>query len=147
MNAKHVVGFLLWGWLWGTGLQGMVMGAEQSNGKIRHDQHTSGHKEDASTIEPEVSTLGKLTKSPPEGATKLEPDIAREAHQGESREKLAVIIKVVQADYVPPGIKVRAQIDPKIFTAEVDQDDLARLQSDPQVISIGTAKPLPPLEK
>jgi hypothetical protein len=146
MGAKHVIGLLLWGWLWGLGLQGMIMGAEQSNGEVVPERHASESKDDTPAIEPRASTLGNITKSSPEGPTKLEPDIAREAHKGESSGKVAVIIKVAEEGYVPPGVKVRAQIDPRIFTAEIDQEDIARLESDPRIVSMGTAKPLRPLE-
>jgi len=146
MGATHVIGLLLWGWLWGIGLQGMIMGAEQSNGKVEPDRHASEPKDDTPAIKPGASTLGNITKSSPERPTKLEPDTAREAHKGESSGKIAVIIKVAEEGYVPPGVKVRAQIDPRIFTAEIDQEDIARLQSDSRIVSIGTAKPLRPLE-
>ena len=41
---------------------------------------------------------------------------------------------------------VRAQISPTIFTAEVTREEIDRLQEDPKVISIGTAKEIRPAE-
>jgi hypothetical protein len=60
-------------------------------------------------------------------------------------DETTAIVKVAESGYVPQGIKVRAQIAPKMFTAKMLKSDLERLRQDPLVVSIGAAKPLRPL--
>jgi len=147
MGTRRFIWLLFWGWMWGMGLQEIVMGAEHSNCESATDRHAPEREGGAQEAKPRASTLGPFRKSSEQDATKLEPDTAREARAGESGDKVAVIIKVAEEGYVPPGVKVRAQIDPKMFTAEIERGDMERVQSDPRVVSIGTPKPLRPLKR
>lgn len=53
-----------------------------------------------------------------------------------------VIVKVKEADYVPEGVAVRAQVSPLLFTSVVPADDLTRLENDPKVHSVSVSSPL-----
>jgi hypothetical protein len=90
--------------------------------------------------------LGRLEELPQEDLSRFELDVRREARGSEGGDPVAVIVKVAEAGYVPPGVQVRSQIAPQMFTAEVRRVDLERLQQDPRVVSVGTAKPLRPQE-
>lgn len=52
------------------------------------------------------------------------------------------IIKVNKPNYRPKNIKVRAQIDPQMFTCEISAKQLTNLEKDPQVASIAVSKKL-----
>lgn len=91
--------------------------------------------------------LGPLVTTPQEQLTKEELNTVAEARSADATDRVAVICKVSEAGYVPAGVTVRAQISPTIFTAELTRDDIDRLQQDPKVISIGTAKEIRPAEK
>lgn len=53
-----------------------------------------------------------------------------------------VIVKVRQPNYVPIGIKVRAQISPMLFTSTVPGADLKNLEEDPGVHSVSVSQAL-----
>ena len=57
-----------------------------------------------------------------------------------SSEQIKAIVKVKNANYVPEGVIVCAQIDPQIFTCELSTAQLIVLEKDPQVVSISTGK-------
>ena len=52
----------------------------------------------------------------------------------------AAIVEVKEDDYVPKGLKVRAQIGPKMFTCEVTRQQMATLEKDSRVASIALNK-------
>jgi hypothetical protein len=52
------------------------------------------------------------------------------------------IIKVNQADYVPPQVKVRARIDDLMFTTRTTHGTVKLLRSDPKVVSVQESEPL-----
>lgn len=62
--------------------------------------------------------------------------------QLEHNNLITATIKVARPGYVPQGVEVRAQISPKIFTANLRSAVLEKLQNDPEVISIQPAKHL-----
>lgn len=55
---------------------------------------------------------------------------------------VVAIIKVRRADYVPSGVRVRARIDPHLFTAAFPASELARLEADSNVAAISVSKRL-----
>lgn len=57
-------------------------------------------------------------------------------------ERVEVVVKVRKADYVPEGVKVRAQISPELFTSVVSSETLQNLEDDPQVQSVAVSQPL-----
>jgi hypothetical protein len=90
--------------------------------------------------------LGPLVTSPQEPLTKEELNTVAEARSAGATDRVAVTFKVSEEGYVPAGVTVRAQISPTIFTAEVTREEIDRLERDPKVISIGTAKEIRPAE-
>jgi hypothetical protein len=54
-----------------------------------------------------------------------------------------IIAKVNTAGYVPANVRLRTQIDAHLFTADCAADELASLESDPQIESIEVSQPLP----
>lgn len=59
---------------------------------------------------------------------------------------LDVIFRVNKANYVPPGVAVRARIDAMVFTGTILAKDLEVIASDPNVRSIGPPKPMQIIE-
>ena len=57
-------------------------------------------------------------------------------------EQVEVIVKVKEADYVPSGVAVRAQVSPMLFTSVVPAGELARIEGDPKVQSVAVSSPL-----
>ncbi len=57
-------------------------------------------------------------------------------------ETVEVIVKVRSKDYQPPHVKVRAQIDPFLFTCRIPAKLLQALEDDPNVVSIALSKRL-----
>ena len=53
-----------------------------------------------------------------------------------------VIVKVRDAGYVPPAVKLRARVDEHLFTADVEADALSQIERDPQVVSVSRGKKL-----
>ncbi|MBZ4417586.1 hypothetical protein [Myxococcus sp. RHSTA-1-4] len=82
--------------------------------------------------------------------SKLDHDIKRSAAQVDKHASskplstrgraVAVIVKVRKADYVPPQVKVRSKMSPLIFTAELLEQSLSELSSDPNIVSVSTPK-------
>jgi hypothetical protein len=60
----------------------------------------------------------------------------------EAGQQLEVIVKVQSPDYVPPGVAVRAQISPRLFTAVVPPSALYELEDDPEVESVSISQAL-----
>ena len=56
------------------------------------------------------------------------------------------IVKVKTAHYVPKNVKVRAQIDPYLFTCELPSANLLHLEKDPNVVSFSISKNLHAIE-
>jgi hypothetical protein len=56
-------------------------------------------------------------------------------------------MRVSEEDYVPSAVTVRARISPTIFTAELTREEIDRLQGDPKVVSVGTAKDIRPAQE
>jgi len=52
------------------------------------------------------------------------------------------IVKVSEPNYVPKNVKVRAQIDPQLFTCVISAKQFTRLEKDPLVASIAVSKKL-----
>ena len=61
------------------------------------------------------------------------------------KEEIAVIIKVAQKGYRPKGLSLSAEINPELFTARLQPNELRRLIADPLVITIEVSRPLHPL--
>lgn len=55
---------------------------------------------------------------------------------------LPLIVKVSRSGYVPPGVTVRAQISPNMFTCLVPQHILIALENDKDVQSMSISRPL-----
>ncbi len=70
----------------------------------------------------------------------MEQNVAREAFDAPGDTSAAAIVKVRSADYVPPGIDLRARISPYLFTADVTEADLSRMQADDDVVSVSFAR-------
>lgn len=60
----------------------------------------------------------------------------------QSSDVVEAIIKVTSANYIPPGVRLRASISPRIFTAEFKQQDLDALEKDPKVELVSINKKL-----
>jgi hypothetical protein len=54
---------------------------------------------------------------------------------------VTAIVQVSVPDYVPPEIRVRARIDPVLFTAVFPRRALDGLESDPKVRSVSLSRP------
>lgn len=81
-----------------------------------------------------------------ENLKKLESSSLPASPAREEDETFEAIIKVRKPDYVPPDVKVRAKIDPHMFTVEVAAKELAKLEEDPEVISVALGKKLRVIE-
>ena len=57
-------------------------------------------------------------------------------------ETVTAIVKVAKPGYVPPGFRVRARVDDRMFTAECEGAALKRIESDPDVVSVSLARKL-----
>ena len=55
---------------------------------------------------------------------------------------VTAIVKVKRASYRPAGVKVRGDISSDIFTAEFPAEQLATLESDPEIASISLSRTL-----
>lgn len=55
-------------------------------------------------------------------------------------EKLELIVKVTEPNYIPSGLKVRSHIDDKMLTAEADVKYLEQLNNDDKITSIAISK-------
>jgi hypothetical protein len=74
--------------------------------------------------------------------TKLEAASLPSAPAQELDELVELIVKSRTPDYVPPGVKVRARIDPHLFTGEAQASVLSELEQDPEVVSLALGKKL-----
>lgn len=52
------------------------------------------------------------------------------------------IVQVSQPGYHPPGLTVRQQISPDLFTADIPEESCEALASDPWIVQIAPATPL-----
>ncbi|MGD9892762.1 MAG: hypothetical protein AB7R89_26495 [Dehalococcoidia bacterium] len=91
--------------------------------------------------------LGPLTTSPEDELGKEELNITAEALSAGSSDRVAVVMRVSEESYVPAGVAVRARISPTIFTAELTREEIDRLQRDPKLVSIGTARDVRPAQE
>ena len=82
-----------------------------------------------------LSELDKLESAP--------LSVLQTAAEGEMA---TAIVKVREPNYVPPKVRVRAQIHPTLFTAEFPVAVLGELQSDPKVQSVALSRPLKLIE-
>jgi hypothetical protein len=57
-------------------------------------------------------------------------------------ETVAVIVKVAEPGYVPPGFRVRSRVDDCLFTADVEGAALARVEDDAKVVSVSISRRL-----
>jgi hypothetical protein len=73
--------------------------------------------------------------------SKISGGVAAASLPGDA-ETVAVIVKVAEPGYVPPGFRVRARIDERLFTAECDGASLRRVESDANVVSVSLARRL-----
>ena len=51
-------------------------------------------------------------------------------------------MKVRPANYVPSGVRIRARVDPYLFTAVFPASELSRLEADSNVAAISISKRL-----
>ncbi|MCX6598283.1 MAG: hypothetical protein NTV70_18170 [Acidobacteria bacterium] len=56
--------------------------------------------------------------------------------------EVKAILRVSDADYVPPGVTVRARIDATLFTASFADELLETLRQDSKVVSIEVSQRL-----
>lgn len=54
---------------------------------------------------------------------------------------VSAIIQVTEPNYVPPAVRVRARIDPRLFTADFRRAVLTELEADPKVLSVALSRP------
>ena len=73
---------------------------------------------------------------------KLESASLSPATTRQEDEAVEVIIKVRKENYAPPGIDIRAQIDPCLFTCRIPAKSLQVLEDDPNVVSVALGKKL-----
>jgi hypothetical protein len=59
-----------------------------------------------------------------------------------ANQELSVIVYVRSAKYVPRWISVRQKITDNIFTADIKEADLAKLEADEQITSVSINKRL-----
>jgi hypothetical protein len=57
-------------------------------------------------------------------------------------ETVSVIVKVAKPGYVPPGFRVRARVDERMFTADCEGAALERIETDPDVVSVALSRKL-----
>lgn len=55
---------------------------------------------------------------------------------------VTAIVKVKRPGYRPSGVKVRGEISDEIFTAEFPAEELAKLEEDPEVLTVSLPRPL-----
>ena len=55
---------------------------------------------------------------------------------------LSVIVNVREANYVPEWLSLRKRITTHIFTSDIKKEDLSKLESDDQVVSVSINEPL-----
>ncbi len=68
------------------------------------------------------------------------------ASANDAKPELSVIVYVRSAKYVPDWISVRERITDNIFTADISNAELAKLEADEQITSISINKRLNSLE-
>jgi hypothetical protein len=71
----------------------------------------------------------------------------RHASNGLVRDgRVAVLVKLRQGEQRPSYLTPRAVFGPELFSAELDAEQLSRLDADPAIESIGPPKALPVIE-
>lgn len=80
--------------------------------------------------------MAKKTRAPRKRASTARPDPPDDAPAVE------VIVKVREANYVPAGVTVRAQISPQLFTSVVQGSTLKKLEQDAGVRSVSVSQTL-----
>lgn len=66
------------------------------------------------------------------------PSVLKAAASGE---RITAIIQVKEPNYVPEQVRVRARIDPLLFTADLTIDLLGELEADRKVQSVALSRP------
>ena len=56
--------------------------------------------------------------------------------------EVEVIVKVLEPNYVPKGVMVRAQISPLLFTGVLPGSKVEALEADPGVVSVSVSQTL-----
>ena len=56
--------------------------------------------------------------------------------------RVAVLVKLCKGAMRPSYVVPRAEFGPEIFSAEIDPDQLPRLDADPAVASVSVSRPL-----
>ena len=118
------------------------MSSDSSKKDTADNEGATQHEDSSRNLSFTTGDLDQFLEPSDTGQSKLELDTSRLAQADKGADEVAVIIKVAEPEYVPPGIEVRAQIDSHIFTARVRREDLDRIQQDPRVVSVSTAKRL-----
>ncbi len=108
----------------------------------REKNDRSETSESAQSVDSSPEKSYRLVQTPDAKFSKIGLDLVRETEKQEESTPIAVIVKVSKKDYVPPGIKVRAQISSHIFTAELRSSDFEQLEQDPGVVSVSASKRL-----
>ena len=76
-----------------------------------------------------LSELEKMESTSPAAMSEIDSD-----------QPVAVIIRVTEANYIPPQVVLRAQIGEYIFTADVLSDQLIELENDPKIQSFSLSR-------
>lgn len=71
--------------------------------------------------------------TPEKSKLKLSGESLKELNQGTV---LVATVKVSIEGYIPSGVEIRTQVSPSIFTANIPNEILDRLENDPNVVSI-----------
>jgi hypothetical protein len=61
----------------------------------------------------------------------------------EDADRLVVLVKIREGSCRPDYVTVRSNISQRIFSAEIQADDLRRLQADPSVESFSLSRTVP----
>jgi hypothetical protein len=71
--------------------------------------------------------------TPRNSKLKLNGETLRELNQ---EAFIVATVKVSTEGYIPPGVEIRTQVSPSIFTANIPRELLDRLEDDPNIVSI-----------
>ena len=86
---------------------------------------------------------GARLETEPQRGSKIRLTPAQAADYRARTEPVAVILKVAEPGYVPPGVAIRAWLGSSLLTADVPADRLDQLESDPLVLAIELSQALP----
>jgi hypothetical protein len=68
--------------------------------------------------------------------------VTGKAKKDDADQILSVIVHVREANYVPEWLTIRKIITTHIFTADIQKEDLPKLENDDQVVSVSINEPL-----